>query len=89
MNAITISGENVIIEAAEFDDMTKERADLRAEVNRLQKALAFWLPHVPAEGLEEILERTGDDAMLLFGHDGDERCAEQRGWIVLNTQANP
>ena len=85
MNAITISGENVIIEASEYYDMVKECAELRDEVRRLQTALAFWLPGVKAGPADEIYERTADDSMLLFGHDGNERSAEERGWITLNS----
>lgn len=63
-----------------------ERDELRAEVQRLQRALHFWLPGVPASGPEEIAQRCGDDAMLLVGYDPTdpvELDAEARGWIKL------
>lgn len=70
-------------------DAAEEIEQLRAEVQRLQRALHFWLPHVPATGSYEILMRTGDDAMLLAGYDPTEPVeldAEARGWITLNAQ---
>ena len=89
MNAITITGENVIIEAVEYDEMVKECLGLREEVQRLQTALAFWLPGIKAGPADEIYTRQADDAFLLCGHDGNEPSAEERGWITLNyTQAS-
>jgi hypothetical protein len=70
----------------------EEIEQLRAEVERLQRALRFWLPHVPAKGSHEILIRTGDDAMLLTGYDPTapvELDAEARGWITLNAEPQP
>jgi hypothetical protein len=59
-------------------------AQLEAEVQRLQRALSFWHPGVPAEGIEEMVNRAGDDAMLLFGYDGSpEKSARELGWITL------
>jgi hypothetical protein len=53
-----------------------------AEIERLQRALAFWLPGVPGSD-RQIAERAGEDAALLAGYDGDEYSAEERGWIRL------
>src|ERR1039458_1018544 len=57
--------------------------ELEAEVQRLQQALAFWLPHVPSSGSERA-ERCGDDAMLLVGYAGRlDPDAEYLGWITF------
>ena len=57
--------------------------DQANEIAELQRALAFWLPHVPGNDTE-IADRAGDDAMRLCGYNGeDEVCAETRGWITL------
>lgn len=63
--------------------IAEERDELVLEVARLQHALAFWLPHVPArEG--EIPDRIAKDTFLLVGCDcGLETDAEERGWIKL------
>lgn len=67
-----------------------EIRDLQDEVQRLQRALNFWLPSVPQEGPEEIADRISHDASLLVGYetDGDDpidaKDAEQLGWIILN-----
>ena len=74
----------------DFIAIAEERDELRAEVKRLQRALHFWLPHVPAKGSHEVLTRVGDDAMLLACYDPTEPVeldAEARGWIVLNVEA--
>lgn len=68
---------------AEFERRGKEIEHVRAEVQRLQRALQFWLPGVPADD-DEIATRAGDDAMLLVGYQGDDdACAESLGWIRL------
>lgn len=58
------------------------------EVQRLQRALNFWLPSMPDRELPPELEkRLGDDIMLLVGYDGEmEPEAEERGWITLNAE---
>jgi hypothetical protein len=49
---------------AKVDDLTRER-------DKLQAALAFWMPGV-SEGIEiELNGRAGDDAYLLAGFDGE------------------
>ncbi|HJV52771.1 MAG TPA: hypothetical protein VJ652_14990 [Noviherbaspirillum sp.] len=75
-------------------DVADEAADLleqlRSELNfershrqQLQRALMFWLPMVPGDP-EEISKRSGDDAMLLIGYEGDdEKSAEELGWLSL------
>ena len=66
-----------------------EVRDLEAEVQRLQRALMFWLPLVPSSD-SPAAERCGDDAMLLGGYDGpDEECAEALGWITFNYASEP
>lgn len=73
---------------AEIADMDAQHAEVCAERDRLQRALAFWLPMVPADD-PEIADRAGDDAMLLMGFDGDlHPCAEELGWIKLRHPAS-
>jgi hypothetical protein len=55
-----------------------------AEIDRLQRALAFWLPGVPNDD-SAAGKRCGDDAMLLVGFNGVfEPSAEDLGWIKLS-----
>lgn len=56
------------------------------EIERLQKALAFWLPHRPATELPpDLTERLEHDIGLLAGYMGKmEPDAEERGWIRLS-----
>jgi hypothetical protein len=67
---------------------TKLRSDnylLSINVELLQKALAFWLPHRPATELPKALEeRLEHDIGLLAGYMGKiEPDAEELGWIKL------
>lgn len=80
-----IDRSNLCLAEEGLANYAQENQRLEAEVQRLQRALAFWLPCVPAEGPEEVLIRTGDDAMLLVGYDPTENepTAEERGWISL------
>lgn len=67
-----------------------EIRELQAEVQRLQRALNFWLPVVPAHGPEVLADRIGHDAGLLVGyepdgdHERDQQTAEELGWIRLS-----
>lgn len=55
---------------------------LRREVQRLQRALYFWLPGVGEAGA--MNERIAEDAGLLYGLAlPAEPTAEQLGWIKL------
>lgn len=64
-------------------DVDARIAELEAEITRLQIALNFWLPGVPADD-PEIADRAGDDAMLLAGLDTPAvPDAEDLGWIKL------
>ncbi|SRR6266705_7071743 len=75
------------IEATEaaFQGVMKDNADLSAEIQSLQRALAFWLPQVPAADNAAAI-RCGNDALLLVGYDGpQETCAEELGWITMHT----
>lgn len=58
-------------------------ARLRDENQRLQTALAFWLPDVSPSEDQEIFERCANDSMLLRGSDSEEMAAYQLGWIKL------
>lgn len=63
-----------------------EIRELQEEVQRLQCALHFWLPGVPATGPDAYVERIAHDAYLLIGWEpeGDvEKTAEELGWITL------
>lgn len=85
-NPTEVESEHEHVETEILERAATRIADLENEVQRLQVALAFWLPHVPAEGPEEILNRVGDDSMLLCGLQGDPPpSAEERGWIKLST----
>ncbi len=54
-------------------------------IEKLQRALAFWLPCVPGNDAEVAL-RAGDDAFLLSGFGGpQEQSAEELGWVKLRT----
>ena len=70
-------------------DFQKDQTELEAEIQRLQRALAFWLPHVPASDSARAT-RCGDDAMLLFGLEGDVvPGAEELGWIKFSYASEP
>lgn len=56
--------------------------ELGAEIAHLQEALAFWLPNVPAES-SEVSNRIANDAYLLCGYGGEEKSAQELGWISL------
>jgi hypothetical protein len=54
------------------------------EIQRLQQALAFWLPGVPSSGSGRAT-RCGNDAMLLVGYAGRmEPGADDLGWITFH-----
>ena len=59
------------------------------EIHQLQRALMFWLPCVPAEGEQKIIDRIAHDAFLLVGYEPsgddpqDEKSAQELGWIEL------
>jgi hypothetical protein len=60
-----------------------ENGELRAEVQRLQKALDFWLPSIPVEESPRS-ERAAKDAWLLAGFEGPVmESAEDLGWIKM------
>lgn len=71
--------------------LAAELAERDAEVQRLQRALSFWHPGVPATGPRTIHERAAADAWLLAGYDGpNEQSAMDLGWITLsNTLETP
>lgn len=68
-----------------FQGVLKDNKDLAEEVQRLQRALAFWMPHMPdCELPEEIDKRLEHDIWLLAGSDPNgEKGAEELGWIAL------
>lgn len=56
---------------------------LNRDIERLQRALSFWLPSVPSSD-GAVAERVASDAALLYGLAiPDEPCAEALGWITL------
>lgn len=59
--------------------------ELAAEVQRLQRALRFWLPRVPVEESARA-ERVASDVFLLCGLSDlpSDDTAESRGWITLS-----
>lgn len=67
--------------------MMRQRDEAWARIEKLQCALAFWLPGVPAEE-HDLHERVADDAFLLAPYDGPaEPSAEDLGWITLSSVA--
>ena len=66
-------------------DVDVQLGVLEAEVQELQRALAFWLPSMPAGGcLEPVYSRLAHDIDLLVGYLGPmEKDAEQLGWTEL------
>lgn len=70
----------------EIEALVKRSPEQSAEIQRLQRALAFWLPGVP-DNDPEISDRAGDDAYLLCGYEGEqEPTAQQLGWIKLRKE---
>lgn len=63
--------------------------ELLAEIQRLQRALAFWLPHVPSED-HPLQDRIAHDAFLLAGYSGpDEPSANELGHVALTIAPAP
>lgn len=62
-----------------------EHCDLLDQVQRLQRALSFWLPGMPERVEDQSLyNRLDADIGLLAGYEGDfEASAESLGWIKL------
>jgi hypothetical protein len=60
------------------------KAELLERINRLQRALWFWLPGIYPED-PEIAERVSTDTLLLIGWQGElvQETAESLGWIRL------
>lgn len=71
-----------------IDVLCDQAQSMAGEIARLQEALFFWLPNVPAlDG--ECGDRIAHDAALLAGYDGlIDDSAEQRGWIRLPERAD-
>lgn len=68
-------------------DVDVQLGVLEAEVQELQRALAFWLPSMPAGGCAEPrYERLAHDIDLLVGYLGPhEKDAEELGWIEFDS----
>lgn len=76
--------EQACKENARYSAEMREEFEQRGEeIQKLQKALRFWLPHVPPEDSERG-NRIANDTYLLAGYQGEiEADAEERGWIRL------
>lgn len=63
---------------------------LLSKIDKLQRALWFWLPSIPPED-PEIGERTATDTLLLIGLEGavSHDTAESLGWIHLRPVIRP
>lgn len=82
---LTWLDEDAPAELKRLRAVAEERDELVLEVARLQHALAFWLPQVPAADNAAAI-RCGNDAMLLAGCECPlEPCAEELGWITMHT----
>src|ERR1039457_3131272 len=62
-----------------------------AEIQRLQRALCFWLPHMPAEPPTPHIDEKLESAIwLLAGYNGPiEAGAEELGWIKTCFESEP
>lgn len=72
--------------AKEIERMQMRLRDAHDFIGKLQVALSFWMPGVPAE-LSPLHDRIADDAYLLGPWYADESWsspgAEQLGWIKV------
>jgi hypothetical protein len=62
----------------------RQRDEAWALFEKLQRALAFWLPNVPPEE-HALHERIARESFLLTGFAGpSEKSAEELGWTTLS-----
>lgn len=75
--------------AAGLEEAAKEEQS--ALIEKLQEALAFWLPSMPMRmGMEEMASRIEHDSWLLVGAKGEiEPGAEDSGWIIKLDASHP
>lgn len=73
------------------DGLKLELARALADLRRLQRALAFWLPVQNDAMPAEMLDAIADDALLLMGLDSDydEPDAFERGWVSVGARPDP
>lgn len=74
------------------DIASSENEEQSSLVDKLQEALAFWLPSMPMRmGMEEMASRIEHDSWLLVGASGElSPGAEEAGWIVkVEPDASP
>ena len=75
--------------AKKIESLIAERDELAHEIQKLQKALAFWLPNVPSKD-SKFAERCANDAYLLAGCEGEiEPSAQKLGWIKTQPEQEP
>lgn len=94
-NAAAVVGKNGITKSRDkyaelYREAMREITANEAEIQRLQCALAFWLPCVPADYPEgAVADRICNDSFLLGGYEGDftAKSAEDLGWIRLQDSA--
>ena len=78
-----------LLAAAPTTQAAPQQQELLAEIQRLQRALAFWLPQVPSED-HPLQERIAHDAFLPAGYYGtDEPSAYELGHVALAGTAAP
>jgi len=66
-----------------------QQQELLAEIQRLQRALAFWLPQVPSED-HSLHARAAHDSFLLAGYYGpSEPSANELGHVAFTTAPAP
>lgn len=66
----------------------QEYVELEERYQKVLAALHFWLPSVPLDGSEEVIDRIAKDANLLVDFKAGiaELDAETLGWIELMPQ---
>ena len=74
-----------------YQALVTRHEESEAEVQRLQRSLMFWLPHMPAGKIPpEIETRLENSIWLLAGYDGEtEAGAEELGWITFHAALSP
>lgn len=68
--SIVVNGHRYV-PASEISRLQKEIETAREREQRLQAALSYWMPQVSEKIEIELNGRAGDDALLLYGYEGE------------------